>query len=176
MTVIRYDGPVCKRGHRDGRYIKNGGCVTCVRDNARRWKIDNREQALKTKREGSRRRYATDPSKQKIASSNFAKRNPDTAAAHARKRRAAKMSARGSHTKSEIYEIIDIQGWRCANPNCLADLSEHGYDVDHVWPLSRGGSNSAENLQCLCKSCNSSKGAKLPINWMMYEMDKAHRQ
>jgi 5-methylcytosine-specific restriction endonuclease McrA len=33
--------------------------------------------------------------------------------------------------------------------------------VDHVWPHSRGGSDDMENLQTLCHSCNSKKGARV---------------
>lgn len=32
--------------------------------------------------------------------------------------------------------------------------------VDHVTPVARGGTNELENLQCLCLTCNSSKGAR----------------
>lgn len=38
--------------------------------------------------------------------------------------------------------------------------------LDHVIPQSRGGSHAAENLVLACRSCNSSKGAKTPGEWL----------
>ncbi|MFC5490617.1 HNH endonuclease [Dokdonella soli] len=32
--------------------------------------------------------------------------------------------------------------------------------MDHVIPLSLGGTHTWHNTQCLCRSCNVSKGAK----------------
>lgn len=37
--------------------------------------------------------------------------------------------------------------------------------VDHVVPLNRGGSHAEGNLAPACRSCNSSKGDKLLIEW-----------
>lgn len=39
--------------------------------------------------------------------------------------------------------------------------SEMGWDVDHIRPKSRGGSNSVRNLQALNSKVNRSKGGSL---------------
>lgn len=38
--------------------------------------------------------------------------------------------------------------------------------LDHVMPRSRGGADTPDNLVACCKSCNTSKGAKTPEEWM----------
>jgi hypothetical protein len=38
--------------------------------------------------------------------------------------------------------------------------------VDHVRPLSRGGAEHESNLVPACRSCNSSKGRRLLIEWL----------
>jgi 5-methylcytosine-specific restriction endonuclease McrA len=44
----------------------------------------------------------------------------------------------------------------CAHCGSADDLS-----VDHIVPVSKGGSNGESNLQCLCLVCNMRKGARV---------------
>ena len=53
-------------------------------------------------------------------------------------------------------------------PGCGIDFSPnlHNFQIDHIVPVSRGGSGDIENLQLLCYGCNRSKGAKSMAQWM----------
>jgi len=72
------------------------------------------------------------------------------------KRRALKKSAQGTFTADEWKAIVKRQRGRCASCGMKRKLT-----VDHIIPLSRGGTNFAFNLQGLCTSCNSKKSARL---------------
>ncbi len=38
--------------------------------------------------------------------------------------------------------------------------------MDHILPLSRGGSHSIDNVVPACHTCNRSKAAKLLLDWL----------
>ncbi len=40
---------------------------------------------------------------------------------------------------------------------CAACEIDHDLTIDHVHPLSKGGKHEIENIQVLCRSCNSKK-------------------
>ncbi|MFE4367961.1 MULTISPECIES: HNH endonuclease [unclassified Streptomyces] len=50
--------------------------------------------------------------------------------------------------------------WRCAY--CPDGRAEH---LDHVVPLSKGGTDTADNMVPACAKCNLSKGAKTLMEW-----------
>jgi 5-methylcytosine-specific restriction endonuclease McrA len=48
---------------------------------------------------------------------------------------------------------------------CVRCKSKENLTMDHIVPVKLGGSDDIENLQALCKPCNSSKGARA-VNFM----------
>lgn len=56
-------------------------------------------------------------------------------------------------TRSAIFE--KYKG-KCAI--CGQELDKEKFEVDHILPLSRGGTNDLDNLQCTCSMCNRLKG------------------
>lgn len=63
-------------------------------------------------------------------------------------------------------DIFDRDMWTCqmcrvSTPSWLrGECVPAAPELDHVIPLSRGGVHEEWNLQCLCRKCNISKGAK----------------
>lgn len=83
--------------------------------------------------------------------------NPDKRRAIINRHKAAKRNAEGRFTDNDIRSMLKSQHGRCVY--CRADIKDC-YTVDHITPLSRGGSNWPDNLQLVCASCNSSKKDK----------------
>ena len=89
----------------------------------------------------------------------------------------------------EMYELMDLAGsglvdqlWAVDQPQpsrrkipadvrqaiyerdeyaCVECGSRYDLSLDHVHPWSLGGSDNPDNLQTLCRPCNSSKGARV---------------
>lgn len=53
-------------------------------------------------------------------------------------------------------EVYARDGLVCQECGATEDLT-----LDHIWPKARGGKHTAQNLRVLCRSCNSSKGARV---------------
>jgi 5-methylcytosine-specific restriction endonuclease McrA len=77
-------------------------------------------------------------------------------------RRVRKLANGGSHTPEQIEELYTKQHERCVG--CNKSIRKH-YEIDHIIPITRGGSNDISNIQLLCLPCNRGKHNKMPEKW-----------
>lgn len=45
---------------------------------------------------------------------------------------------------------------------CVGCGTSESIEIDHIYPVSRGGNSDINNLQLLCRSCNAKKSASVP--------------
>lgn len=79
------------------------------------------------------------------------------------RRRGVKIRADGTYSAEDIALQYERQKGRCHY--CKKKVG-NTYHVDHVVPLSRGGTNWPDNLVVTCPHCNLSKNNKLPHEWI----------
>lgn len=80
--------------------------------------------------------------------------------------RARSANAEGTWTEEEFQEICSNQEWLCFYCGEFMEKAT----VDHMIPLSRGGSNWPDNLAAACGHCNYSKADKTPeeyFEWLI---------
>lgn len=82
----------------------------------------------------------------------YVKNNPERIAHLKARRYALEKGAIGSHSFEEWSELKSSYGNVCAFCGSNEQLTK-----DHIIPLSKGGSDYIENIQPLCRSCNSRK-------------------
>jgi 5-methylcytosine-specific restriction endonuclease McrA len=85
-------------------------------------------------------------------------RNPAKRKVISQRRRARLSQAEGSFTAHEWEALKTRYGNICLR--CGRGEPEVQLTPDHVVALAAGGRNDIGNIQPLCRSCNSSKGAK----------------
>lgn len=148
----------CSKGHEPVRYTKSRECVACRRDYNITKRTNHRDTLLK-----AQLRWKSENKEHlKAYMAQYLINNKEQRYANNRNYRAKKRNAEGRHDNTDIQVILLQQNYFCNGCGCHLDE----YDVDHIIPLSRGGSNWPSNLQCLCPTCNGSKNDKTMIEWL----------
>lgn len=88
--------------------------------------------------------------------SKFYRQHPEIRHASKHNRRARINGNGGTYTASEWVDLCKHYNNRCL----CCNRSDIELTVDHVVPVSRGGTNSIDNIQPLCTCCNLKKGTK----------------
>ena len=152
------------------------------REKGREWYFHNKEKAkkyaqdsLEKRRIRDRKRRVENRDKIRAAARKWYRANPGYAINNSHKRR---LLARNSEAKGEFISIMVLcekDEWICricGNPvekNKIKDRKE-GPSIDHIVPLSKGGSHTWKNVQLAHRSCNFSKRSKVLKQKTLFEM------
>lgn len=149
-----------------------------ARQRAGQWRIDNRDRArerdrlyylankdrwrgrqrdIERKRETDAAYREANRDRIREYMRDYCAEHPEVRAEHSGRRRARLWDAPGDATAAQIAARIEYYGGRCWM--CGAPW-EH---IDHVKPLSKGGSNWPANLRPACAPCNLRKKNRWPL-------------
>ena len=125
-----------------------------IRDRKRTWSAENRERLNQLSaewRKNNRERRNT------IVRA-YRARNPESYRITKHRYLARRRNAEGYCSRDEWVSILHRYS---PDGRCLACGKQRPPTMDHIVPLSIGGTNYPENLQPLCSNCNSTKGKKV---------------
>jgi 5-methylcytosine-specific restriction endonuclease McrA len=157
-----------KCGRVEEFYQRCNICKKCCSDQSKKWAKENpeRKKLLYKRwqkkhpeygRERQMRYRSANREKTRAAVNRWQVANPEKRSKNENFRRARKAGNGGRYTAQEWKDLCDYYGNKCLR----CGRTDVKLTVDHVNPIKLGGVNSIENIQPLCKHCNSSKGTKI---------------
>jgi len=117
-----------------------------------KWRENNPQKMGESRRSWQK----NNPEKSAVIGMIWRRKNPGKCIEYNHKRRARVFAGGGSFTSQE-WEDLKTK----FNNTCLCCGIMEKLTADHVIPVSKGGSSNIDNIQPLCKTCNSSKGVRI---------------
>ena len=144
---------------RDHRLKRNAEYRQCNQDRIKaynaQYRLDNKDaQAVRVAK-----CYAAKSEHYREKGRLWKQANPDMVKAMQHNRRARILGNGGKYTAKQWQALKAKYDYRCLM--CQRQEPHIRLTVDHVIPVSKGGSSDISNLEPLCKSCNSKKHRKL---------------
>jgi len=66
-----------------------------------------------------------------------------------------------SSARRHIPDNVKVEVWARDGGSCVRCGARDYLEYDHIIPVSKGGANTAKNVQLLCRRCNLAKGAEV---------------
>ena len=137
------------------------------KERIKKYKTENKEKVKESAKkyskvhakqisERSKRHYRKNSKHVCERCSKWRKENKEKVNQYSANKRALKLGNGGTFTAEEWMGVLEKYGNKCL----CCERDDVNITIDHVVPLSLGGRNSVENLQPLCRSCNSRKHNK----------------
>ena len=137
-------------------YYKNYRESELLRSKMRYWKDTSKEAARKKKARQS------SPEVFRERNKKYAQSNPEMIRAKAQRRRA-------NIAKNKTFSISKKELLFMYSANCFY-CSNKAQTLDHVVPISRGGSHGVGNLVPACNHCNFSKAGRTIMEWRIWKL------
>ena len=165
-----------RKGARDGLH---GWCNPCYNayysQASREWRQKHRER----QRANDRRRYAANPEMGRERSQRWRERNRELVNQRAREahhrywrdpKKRAQMLSRMHARRLKVQEgasaeMVEQMAAMYEMP-CTYCGSTEDIEIDHIYPLSRGGKHELRNITPACGFCNRSKKNRLLSEWL----------
>ena len=171
-----FTGKPCFKGHISQRRTCNRWCVACDHELAmseakkianRKWALDNPSKVAEISKRfrrngGAIKWFANNPDKRSEYYQRWREKYPDQNRVFKHKRRTRLLATGNSFTSDQIRSLSITQNYKCVN--CKTSIRK-SFHIDHIMPVSLGGSNDISNIQLLCPCCNLRKRAKHPREW-----------
>ena len=166
-TKCGEEKPLSEFGYRN-RKLKDGTPVVRVQSQCPkcRYEVSKRTKKARDARRRARpevkayqkdldrKRYVDNKDSILERNKKWKKENPLAHSSIESRRRCRNLSAEGAHTTEQLKARFDFHGNKC-----IYCGSGERLEIEHMIPLSKGGTNWPSNLAPACKSCNSSKNA-----------------
>lgn len=133
-----------------GSQGKHTYCRLCQSERHKDWKAANREKDLARMSEWK----SENKERHRLESIRWRKENPERWKEIVR-RKEYKRKGGGKLPPGAYKTLVKLYGESCLRCGAVDDLT-----IDHVTPIALGGKSNLDNLQILCRSCNSSKSSR----------------
>ncbi len=119
------------------------------------------------------KRYAKNREKDIARVTRWRKDNPEKSRASDHRRRARKANAKGTFTADDWKQRLAYHDYKCIYCGVEKhDTKEKYLTMEHLIPLSRGGTNWPSNLAPSCMSCNCKKHTKTHFEFIEHLNDQ----
>lgn len=154
----------CENGHYSDKISESGCCRECIKEQ-NEYQIDQKHVSFRTAKTAPLdRKKRLDNQKDDF---RLYLRNAARTERHHRRRAVYHPDGMGHNeifTHEEVLKLLQDQDNQCVG--CFVSFDSVAFETDHIIPLVVGGSNTIENIQLLCRSCNTSKSNKSNESWL----------